>query len=79
MASLAMNTGNWNVIEKPDGWRLTMLCEDGEVRTFFIGGPQLCWETAIDASCEFMDRFSFSSLPADVLMDRCVRNSLRAA
>lgn len=78
MASTAMQTGNWNVIEKPEGWTLGMLCPDGEVRTFFIGGPQLCWETAIDASCEFMDRYETSALPSDILMDRCVRNSLRA-
>jgi hypothetical protein len=70
-------TGHWDVIEGENGWSLAWLCPDNEVRTFFIGRASLPWEVAMDAACEFMDRYETSNLPSDILMDRCVRNSIK--
>lgn len=70
-----MNTVVYELALKANGWSLVWAPSSGTpVQTVFIGRPRLSWEEATDAACEFMDRWAFSSLPADILMDSCIRN-----
>ncbi|MCC6425631.1 MAG: hypothetical protein IT435_02300 [Phycisphaerales bacterium] len=62
---------DWNVVEREGKFYL-----EWAFGTVFIGGGTLTWELAVDAACEFMDRFDRSQLPPDTLMGVCVRNAV---
>lgn len=73
-----MDTLVYELVQKDNGWTLIWAPSSGTpVQTVFIGRPRLSWEEATDAACEFMDRWQHSQLPAEILMDHCVRNMER--
>lgn len=73
-----MDTAVYELTLAANGWTLIWAPSSGTpVQTVLIGRPRLSWEEATDAACEFMDRWATSQLPADILMDSCIRNMER--
>lgn len=69
----------FEIIERPNGFSLAWAASPSTpVMTVWIGRLTMGYELAVDAACEFMDRFTTAyadGISADALMHSCVVNA----
>lgn len=69
----------FEIMENPNGFSLIWAASsDTPVMTVWIGRVTMGYELAVDAACEFMDRYRLASgdgISADALMHSCVVNA----